>query len=68
MNYRKSFSLLTSLFFMWGFITVMNDLLINTFKQIFELSTFQAGLVQFAFFGAYFIISLLYFIFGKNSF
>jgi FHS family L-fucose permease-like MFS transporter len=40
----------------------MNDLLINTFKQIFELSTFQAGLVQFAFFGAYFIISLLYFI------
>jgi FHS family L-fucose permease-like MFS transporter len=47
---------------MWGFITVMNDLLINTFKQIFELSTFQAGLVQFAFFGAYFIISLLYFI------
>ena len=62
MNYRKSFSLLTSLFFMWGFITVMNDLLINTFKQIFELSTFQAGLVQFAFFGAYFIISLLYFI------
>ena len=62
MNFRKSFALLTSLFFMWGFITVMNDLLINTFKQIFELSTFQAGLVQFAFFGAYFVISLLYFL------
>jgi len=60
--HNKSFALLTSLFFLWGFITVMNDLLINTFKKIFELSSFQAGLVQFAFFGAYFVVSIIYFI------
>lgn len=60
--YRRSFALLTSLFFMWGFITVTNDVLINTFKKIFELTAFQAGMVQFSFFGAYFVISLIYFI------
>lgn len=61
-NYNRAFVLLTSLFFLWGFITVMNDLLINTFKELFTLSAFQAGLVQFAFFGAYFIISGIYFL------
>jgi FHS family L-fucose permease-like MFS transporter len=65
MNYKGSFSLLTSLFFMWGFITVMNDVLINTFKALFNLSAFQAGLVQFAFFGAYFVISIIYFLVGR---
>lgn len=57
---NKSFAVLTLLFFMWGFITVMNDLLINNFKQIFQLTSFQAAFVQFAFFMAYFIISLTY--------
>mgnify|MGYP000465514020 CR=1 FL=1 len=54
-NYSKSFSLLTSLFFMWGFITVMNDILINTFKGVFDLSPTQRALIQFSFFGAFFI-------------
>jgi len=53
---------LTSLFFMWGFITSMNDILIPYLKKVFELSYFQAMLVQFCFFGAYFIGSLVYFI------
>ena len=61
-KYRGSFWIMTSLFFMWGFMTVFNDILIPRFKEAFTLSYFQAMLVQFAFFGAYFIGSLLYFI------
>ena len=61
-NHRGSFAIMTSLFFMWGFMTVFNDILIPRFKEAFTLSYFQAMLVQFAFFGAYFIGSLLYFI------
>jgi MFS family permease len=49
------------LFFFWGFITVMNDVLIPFLKSSFELSYFEAGLVQFAFFGAFFVVSLIYF-------
>lgn len=59
-NYAASFVLLTLLFFMWGFITVMNDVLIGAFKGMFELSTFQSSLVQTAFFGAFFVLSLIY--------
>ncbi len=50
------------LFFMWGFMTVFNDILIPRFKEAFTLNYFEAMLVQFAFFGAYFIGSLLYFV------
>ncbi len=60
-NYTKPFATITVLFFMWGFITVMNDILIPFLKDSFELSYFQAGLVQFAFFGAFFFVSLIYF-------
>lgn len=66
-SYRFPFAVLTALFFMWGFITVMNDVLINTFKDIFELSNFQSGLVQFSFFGAFFVISLLYFLRSRSA-
>jgi MFS transporter, FHS family, L-fucose permease len=61
-NYRGPFSIMTSLFFLWGFMTVFNDILIPRFKEAFTLDYFQAMLVQFAFFGAYFIGSLLYFV------
>jgi FHS family L-fucose permease-like MFS transporter len=61
-NYKGAFALLTLLFFMWGFITVTNDLLIATFRSIFSLTAFQSSLVQFSFFGAYFVISLIYFL------
>lgn len=62
-NYKntQSLSLLSSLFFMWGFITCMNDILIPYLKSIFDLQYFEASLVQFAFFGAYFMGSVLYF-------
>lgn len=49
---------LTSLFFMWGFITCLNDILIPYLKTAFSLSYTKAMLVQFCFFGAYFIVSL----------
>ena len=61
-NYTYPIITLTTLFFMWGFITVLNDILIPYLKGVFELTHFQANLVQFAFFGAYFIGSLIYFI------
>ena len=59
---RGAFAIMTSLFFLWGFMTVFNDILIPRFKEAFTLSYFQAMLVQFAFFGAYFVGSLIYFI------
>lgn len=52
-SYRGPFALMTLLFFLWGFMTVWNDVLIPKFKDAFDLSYFQAMLVQFAFFGAY---------------
>ena len=52
---------MTVLFFLWGFMTVFNDILIPRFKEAFTLDYFHAMLVQFAFFGAYFIGALLYF-------
>lgn len=61
-NYSAALVTLTSLFFMWGFITCLNDLLTPYLKGVFELSHFEANLVQFAFFTAYFVISLIYFL------
>jgi FHS family L-fucose permease-like MFS transporter len=61
-TYRGPFAIMTVLFFMWGFMTVFNDILIPRFKEAFTLNYFQAMLVQLAFFGAYFIGSLAYFI------
>lgn len=57
-NYRSAFIIITILFFLWGFITVLVDSLIPRLKDVFELSYFQAGLVQFAFFLAYFVFSV----------
>ncbi len=52
------FVALSSLFFLWGFITVLVDSLIPRIKELFTLNYFEAGLVQFAFFMAYFILSI----------
>jgi len=57
-NNRFALVSLTSLFFMWGFITCLNDILIPYLRGAFDLSYTQAMLVQFCFFGAYFIVSL----------
>lgn len=56
--YFGSLTILTSLFFIWGFITCLNDILIPHLKSIFELTYTQAMLIQFCFFAAYFVVSV----------
>lgn len=57
-RFRGAFITVTSLFFMWGFITVMVDALIPRLKDVFELTYLQAGMVQFAWFTAYGVMSI----------
>jgi len=61
-THHGPFAIMTVLFFMWGFMTVFNDILIPRFKEAFTLNYLQAMLVQFAFFGAYFVGSFFYFV------
>ena len=56
-NYMVPLVVLTTLFFMWGLITSLNDILIPHLKGIFTLSYVQVMLVQFCFFGAYLVMS-----------
>ena len=49
---------MTTLFFMWGFLTCLNDILVPHLKAIFDLNYAQIMLIQFAFFGAYFLFSI----------
>lgn len=53
-------AVLTSLFFMWGFMTVMNDVLVPRWKQEFNLTYWESTLVAWCFFGAYFVGSFFY--------
>jgi MFS transporter, FHS family, L-fucose permease len=57
-NYTPELTILTTLFFMWGFLTCLNDILIPHLKAVFDLNYAQAMLIQFCFFAAYFIVSL----------
>lgn len=57
-NYTVPLIWLTTLFFMWGFLTCLNDILIPHLKNVFDLSYTEAALVQFCFFGAYFVVSV----------
>jgi FHS family L-fucose permease-like MFS transporter len=66
-TYRGPFAIMTILFFMWGFMTVWNDVLIPRFKEAFTLNYLEAMLVQLAFFGAYGIGSLIYYIISMTS-
>ncbi len=57
-NYTGPLAMVTTLFFMWGFITCLNDILIPHLKSIFDLNYAEVMLVQFVFFGAYAIFSI----------
>jgi len=57
-NYSRPLALVTTLFFMWGFLTCLNDILVPHLKSIFDLTYAQVMLVQFAFFSAYFLFSV----------
>src|SRR3954467_5087260 len=56
-NYR-AMAMVTTLFFMWGFITCLNDILIPHLKAIFDLNYAEVMLVQFVFFTGYFVFAL----------
>ena len=57
-NYTLALVVLTTLFFMWGFLTCLNDIIIPHLKAVFELNYAKVMLIQFSFFTAYFIVSL----------
>jgi MFS transporter, FHS family, L-fucose permease len=57
-DYRRPLAIVTSLFFMWGFLTCLNDILVPHLKSIFDLGFAQVMLVQFSFFSAYFLFSV----------
>jgi FHS family L-fucose permease-like MFS transporter len=56
--YRRPLAVVTVLFFMWGFLTCLNDILVPHLKSIFELTYAQVMLIQFSFFSAYFLFSI----------
>ena len=57
-NYTTAMAMVTTLFFMWGFVTCLNDILIPHLKSLFELNYAEVMLVQFAFFSGYFIFAV----------
>ena len=57
-TYKGALTVVTTLFFMWGFVTVLNDVLVPHLKSIFDLNYARVMLIQFAFFSAYFLFSL----------
>ena len=57
-TYGGALAMVTTLFFMWGFLTCLNDILVPHLKAIFDLNYAQVMLIQFAFFSAYFLFSL----------
>jgi FHS family L-fucose permease-like MFS transporter len=57
-TYRAALAMVTTLFFFWGFVTVLNDILVPHLKSIFDLNYTRVMFIQFAFFSAYFIFSI----------
>src|SRR5260221_2458601 len=57
-GYSRPLAIVTTLFFMWRLLTCLNDILVPHLKSIFDLSYARVMLIQFAFFGAYFVFSL----------
>lgn len=57
-HYGVALAVTTTIFFLWGFLTSLNDVLIPHFKSVFELDYTRSMLIQFAFFGAYFVMSM----------
>src|SRR5579872_3316648 len=56
-NYKPALAVITTVFFMWGFVTVLNDILVPHLKAIFDLNYTQIMMLQFTFFSAYFLMS-----------
>ena len=56
---------LTTVFFFWGFIAAGNSVFLGFCKEYFSLDQFQSQLIEFAFYGAYFIGALMLFMFSS---
>ena len=56
-SYGAPLATVTTLFFMWGFLTCLNDILVPHLKSIFDLNYKRSQFIQLAFFGAYFVFS-----------
>ena len=56
-NYNQALAILSTLFFIWGLITVLNFMLVEKFMVIFSLSSYQSYFLNVAFFGAYLLVS-----------
>src|SRR5690349_17002694 len=56
-SYARPLAVVTTLFFMWGFLTSLNDILVPHLKAIFDLNYARVMLVQLAFFSAYLLFS-----------
>ena len=57
-SYGAPLATVTTLFFMWGFLTCLNDILIPHLKSIFGLNYRQGMMIQLFFFGAYAVFSI----------
>ena len=57
-SYGSALAVISSVFFMWGFVTVLNDILVPHLKAIFALNYTETMLIQFTFFSAYFLMSM----------
>ncbi|KQN26861.1 MFS transporter [Sphingomonas sp. Leaf33] len=57
-SYRSALTLLASLFFMWGFITVINNTLLPHLRSVFDLNYTQTTLIESVWFIAYFVASI----------
>ena len=66
-HHRGAFYILISVFFFWGFVAASNTVLIPVFKSKFNLEQWQSQLVEFAFYIAYFVGSLVYFIWSSRK-
>ncbi|HEU4472473.1 MAG TPA: MFS transporter [Flavisolibacter sp.] len=63
----SQFGVLISVFFFWGFVAASNDILIPVFKEKLNLSQWQSQMISFAFYVAYTVGSIIYFVLGKAS-
>src|SRR6202044_507016 len=57
-RYGPALAAVTALFFMWGFLTCLNDILVPHLRDVFDLGYARGAFVQFSFFSAYFLMSL----------
>ncbi len=57
-GYKSAFAIITIMFFMWGFLTCLNDILVPHLKAVFDMNYTKTMLIQFTFFGAYLLMSI----------